>query len=704
MPRSNGGNRTGAAMSATTTAGFAMVQPRRAAMTSSASLQKVGKLKAPLGAPEAWINDAYGYYEIVPEIAFVMNLMADTLASCDMVPVERDDSVAKGGWRETSDRRVSRVWDAFVPVVGGKKELMRKAALQSQIGGESLLVGTLQSDVGALKGGRTWEFCSPLEIRIESTGVFKRDHGGHAGQQPETLDPGTDISRFWRSDPRYAQRSDCAMKHLLTIAQEVVLLGQVVEAVSKSRLPAGLLVVADELSFGPDSESEEDSDDTDQKDPLTIDLIDQLIAPLEDRASAASLVPLLLRVPFEFVADGVRLIDLSRDLDSLFLDLRNEAIHRIAIGLDVPPEMLEGKSNLSHWGSYNVDAQFIDKHVKPLGEALCEFLTQAYLIPMLITHEEMSEEEALNFRLRLDASKITSKTDASGNARAAYDRKEISRATFLRENGFDESDAPDDDERMERDLDALMEAEPVVFGPQVIYYKYPQLRGQIDLSVPGYDANGNPVAPEAAANPNPDPGNPSTLPERKNHTGPSSRPVRDQDSGQGPPAARGPAGGGRAQETLIDKITASADDALDQAVEEIGRSVQSALRGHESPLADKVRKLSPKSVPFSLSGRDAKVVGLEGIVREALAPFGTSASTALKDHFMTEGFDSVDAERKAEVVVQDFMKAYHSFAVANFVSASEVLPVPRAMTFQSFNVHTLNAPPTKIRIDPASSN
>jgi len=694
MPRSSGGSRTNAAMTATS-AGYAMVQPRRAAMVSSASLQRVGSMKAPIGAPEAWINDSYGYYEVVPEIAFVMNLMADTLASCEMVPVERDDSVAKGGWRETADRRVARVWDAFVPVVGGKKELMRKAALQSQIGGECFLVGTAQPAGGAVRGGRTWEFCSPIEIRIESTGVIKRDFGGYASQQAIALAPDTDISRFWRSDPRYAFRSDCAMKHLLTIAQEVVLLTQVVDAVAKSRLPAGLLIVADELSFGPDNESEEDGDDTDQKDPLSTDLIDQLIAPLEDRASAASLVPLLLRVPHEFVADGVKLIDLSRELDSLFLDLRNEAIHRIAIGLDVPPEMLEGKSNLSHWGSYNVDAQFVDKHVKPLGEALCEFLTQSYLIPMLLTHEDMTEEEALSFRLRFDASKITSKTDASGNARAAYDRKEISRATFLRENGFDESDAPDHEERKQRDLDALMEAEPVVFGPQVIFYKYPELQGQIDLSVIGYDENG--VATDA------NPGDPSTGPQRKNDTGPTSRPVRDQDSGQGEPIRRGPAGS-RLEESLIDKITASADDALDQAVEEIGRSIQTALRGQETPLADKVRNLPARRVPFSITGRDAKSVGLEDIVAEVLAPFGSQAATGLREHFVTDGYDPTDAERKAFAVMEDFMRGYRALAVASFVNADEVLPVPRAMTYQSFKVHALNAPPTKVRIDPVSSN
>jgi hypothetical protein len=696
MPRSSGGKRPSTtAMTTATSAGYAMVQPRRSAMVSSASLQRVGAMKAPIGAPETWIKDAYGYYEVVPEIAFIMNLMADTLASCEMVPVERDDSVAKGGWRETADRRVSRVWDAFVPVVGGKKELMRKAALQSQIGGECYLVGTAQPADGAVRGGRTWEFCSPIEIRVESTGVMKRDFGGYAGQQPVTLPPETDISRFWRSDPKYAFRSDCAMKHLLTIAQEVVLLTQVVDAVAKSRLPAGLLIVADELSFGPDEETEEDSDDTDQKDPLSTDLIDQLIAPLEDRASAASLVPLLLRVPHEFVADGVKLIDLSRELDSLFLDLRNEAIHRIAIGLDVPPEMLEGKSNLSHWGSYNVDAQFVDKHVKPLGEALCEFLTQAYLIPMLINHEDMTEEEALNFRLRFDASKITSKTDASGNARAAYDRKEISRATFLRENGFDESDAPDHEERKERDLDALMEAEPVVFGPQIIFYKYPELQGKIDLSIAGFDENG--VATD------PDPGNPAAAPERKNDTGPTSRPVRDQDSGQGEPARRGPAGS-RLEESLIDKITASADDALDQAVEEIGRSIQAALRGIESPLANKVRGLTPKQVPFSLSGREAKTVGLDQIVAECLRPFANETAAGLREHFITDGYDPSDAERKAAVVMEDFMRSYKAFAVATLISAAEVLPVPRTMAFQSFKVHTLNAPPTKVRIDPISSN
>lgn len=657
MPRPNGPRRVSA--STERQASFAMQRPKRSVHVTSSTNQKVGAIKEPLGPSEAWIRDAYGYYNVVGEIAFVMNLTADTLSSCTITPMEKDDSVAPGGSKETADERVLRVWDNFVPAKGGKPELMRRAALQIQIAGESYLIG---HPTEKKSDGLVWEFCSTREIQYLGPDHIRRDFGGWGGKPIMDLPVGTDISRFYRPDPEFGTRSDCALKHLLSIAQEVVLLSMVVDAVAKSRLSAGILFIPEEMSLGPEDEMVDDSDDGDQRDPFTQELIEQLIEPVAERDSQASLVPLIMRGPGEFF-DKVKLIDVARDLDKLFSELRKEAIHRLAVGLDVPPEMLEGKSNLSHWGSYNVDSQFISKHVVPIGVLLSEFLTESYLRTSLIAYEGMSEEEAGKYYLKFDASKITSKQDASGNARAAWDRVAISDNAYLRENGFDESDAPTEEEKKIRDLRNLMEAEPVVFGPQIIAYLYPDLKGL--LVVPGFDEDGNPIEAAPVSSTDGDPGNPSSAPERKNHTGPSAREVRDQDSGQGEPAQRGP-GGGTSEETAIAKLHEMADEAFRRAMERASAMSNGAT--------------------FDVK-TDAG-----GIFEGAWAGLSDSANTELVNHFTSLGYSAADARTMAGVVVDDLIRGLHSFAIAASSAGSHAVGVPTEIVVTSFRTHsTVNA-------------
>jgi len=507
-------------------------------------------------ASEAWQREAYGFYNVIGEVAYVISKTADTVAMCDIVPIVDDESIAPGGWRETPDDRVLRVWKAFTGARGDKKELYRKAAMHYQIGGESFLVGSNIKDRHGLEGGVLWQFLSPLEITVEGGGRSVKRTYNYAGMQPVELKD-TYVARLWRSAPDFEQQPDSALKHSLPIMNELVLLSQVVDAIAKTRLPAGILFVPDEMSFGSYDETEDDSDETDDIDPLTQELTEQLTAVVENRASAASLVPLIMRGPAEF-ADKIKLIDVARDLDKAFIDLRIHLLSRLATSLDIPPEMMTGVGGLNHWSSFNIDSNFVNRHVKPIGESLAEFLTTAYLRPMLIQFEGMTDEEAATFSLHFDPAKVVARADTGPNARLAFDRGEIKAVAFLRENGLDEADAPDREERKIHDLRALMQAEPIIYGAQVMGMLYPELKDK--LEVPG-------VTDVPGARPGDgDPGNPTGMPERKNHTGPNSDPVVDNESGQGLPKPRGPAHSRTDEASLVEKLARVADSGLMDAV------------------------------------------------------------------------------------------------------------------------------------------
>jgi len=1019
-------------------AGFAMARPQASAYATTAALTKIGDIKAPYGTVEAWQRDAYGYYEVIGEVGYIIGMTANTVAACEIRPIEVDNEVAPGGWRETGDERVLRVWNALVGPRGGKAELYRKASMNLQIAGECFLLGSPMEDEFGREAGISWEFISPEELKVENYGrTIKRNMGGYGGQQIVDLDPDAHyIARLWRSDPRFSDRPDCALKHVLPICREVVVLTQVVDAIAKSRLPAGILFVPDEMSFGPYDETEDDSDNTDEIDPFTQELIDHLTAPIEDRTSAASLVPLLMRGPAEFF-DKVKLIDIAKELDTLYMELRQEAIHRLATGLDVPPEIMEGKGGLNHWcfddqtevlttegwkcldefevgdvvlslnhetgttewrpsvdmyvadvvdepmlsiegdrhsslttmdhrwptlhrvrenvvdpetgrktsrvvgqeriwttseklnsndslivgarsseqpaeqkwsdelvevaawlwtegnirfrhqrvspqigiwqsikvnpdnvariraaltgvfgpalesltdgevgrptgdrreaawveriqpgrpdmvefrlnasaadalvglfddparkvlkldfirdltvaqlelfidtsiradgtvlpagtihitqsdpdrlaplelaailsgrsthlyetkqngtmlsispkttftlsrkqlrvvdytgriwcptvppyhsvlirrngkvaftgqTGYNIDADFISKHVSPLGDMLSEFLTSAYLRPMLVEFEDMSEDEASQYRLLFDPSRITSRTDTGPNARAAYDRTELSRVAYLRESGFDEADAPDYDERKERDLRSLMAAEPIIFGPQVMGMLYPELEGELTL-------------PESSGgNDGGDPGNPTDVPERKNDTGPSSRPVIDNETGQDEPMPRGPSGP-RMEETIIDRLATGADAALERALERAGNRVLSKMNGAHVSMKDRFKSTPKTEIISGVSDRELSQLGLTltDLFAGSWDNLAVRGKGWLRQHFIDQGIDNFTADEKAAMVMNCLLALLEVEAMSAMQRPLRVGPnglrVPNEMIEQALEQH-----------------
>lgn len=437
---------------------FAMIQPSRAKVTSAA-LKKIadgGMKQQPLAS--RWAADAYDYADQIGEVGFVMNLSANMGAQCNLQAQEWDLEAKE--WIITEDERCLRVLAAFQGPQGGQSELKRRAFLHLAIAGESFLVGSPTNENG-VDTGILWEFLSSQELVVKRGERPERRRAGGAG---EPLGDDHYIARMWRSHPQYSDLADSAMRRVLGICGEILTLTQMVDAVAKSRLNAGLLYVPDEITFAvPDDESGE-LPENDGIDSFIQELMEHLSAPVKDRTSAASLVPLVVRGPAA-LKDSVGLIDVARNLDTWAQELRKEALGRLGAGLDIDPAIVEGKASLNHWTAYNVDADFITKHVRPQGELFADFVTFAYLRPMLEEFEGLSEDESRRFRISFDPSPIVARTDEASSARVLHDMEVISNGSLLRANGFDSTDEPDEEEIKLRRAWRLLQSNPAALGP-----------------------------------------------------------------------------------------------------------------------------------------------------------------------------------------------------------------------------------------------
>lgn len=620
-----------------------MILPQRyLAKVSTAALSTVGDFSPANRKGHEWQRDAFTYNELIGEVGYLHNLTANLVAMCDLrVMEEVRDERGLPVLEESEDPRALRVMTALVGPQGGQKELKRRAALHYQIAGESYLLGTPLKDEFDMSHGVSWEFLSTEEIRVTRDGnrqIVKRNSAGVADGPGVSADGFVDvdayIARFWRPDPRYSLRADSPMKRVLPICRELVVLGEVVDGVAKSRLSSGLLFIPEEMSFGPLNENEEESQDTDDLDRFIEALMDHMRAPVEDRTSAAGLVPLVVKGAAEFGKE-IRLIQLAQDLDQSYQSLRQELLRRLAQGLDAPPEVISGKSGLNHWSSYNVDADFIDKHVDPVGDSIAEFLTVAYLRPMLAQYEGLAESDVSRFNLIFDSRSITSRHDEGPAATAAWDRLTVSDATYLRSNGFDDDDYPDEEERRRRVLEKVLLADPAVFAPALLPVLYPELNSVLDGSMP-VD-----VVPLPGGSTEDAP--PATTPVV---VGPPEAPPEDPPSGTEPGAA--------SIEVLLERLAAAADSALERALERAGNRV--ITKAAKQPLLREQFKTVPQvAVLATLTDLDLRTLAVDQheLIGDAWDNFVTRGTSWVREWLIAEGESSFVADEIAQAAMKD---------------------------------------------------
>lgn len=499
---------------------FTMVQPQPAKSAQGSALRYVDEFKMPKPtAGREWQPDAYYYTDEVGEVGYVHNLAANTFAACNLRLKQRNRQTDE--LEDCEDPRALRVDKAFVGPRGGRTELMRRAALNKRIAGEVYLLGTPEDhEDGSTKAGNQgtgllWEFVSCRELVTDVQGQTWRNVDGTFSGRQLVDRKTTFIARWWTSSPEFSALPDTAMKRAIPACRKMVMLNGVIEAAIKSRLSADIMAVPDGMTFAGQSEDPNaDADPDGDIDPFVETLFEHLTAPVEDRASAASLVPLVVRgTPADI--EALKMMGIGHDLVAWAMPLYEKVLESIGHTLDIPPEMLKGKGELNHWTGYSVDDQFVSKHVIPEGEDFAEWATTSYLRPMLVAFEGLTEEEAEDFVWEFDPSDIQTNADAGTTAITLHREGLLGGVATVTANGFTEADMPTPEEQAIRLLRDLIMQDPTLIE---VFAKFIPGLDKLKIDMPVEPAK--PEPPRAI-----DPGRP----------GPRAIEPRDPQSGGGEP-------------------------------------------------------------------------------------------------------------------------------------------------------------------------
>lgn len=377
---------------------------------------------------QRWQDEAWRYYDDSPELRYGIQYLSNAMSRVNLYAARYDES---GNHIEKlpPEHPASVRMQGFGGGPAGQAQILSRSAQNLGVAGVGQLIGIPTDD-----GYMDWTLYSAddVKVTVEQSGrrvtQVKDSAPGmstSASAEWSTIPDNATVVVMWRPHARHVYQPDSPVRAALSALGELDLLNERIAADAMSRLAgAGVFVVPSEAVF-PKANPDDDEDD------FTDTLLEAMTVPISDRDSASAVVPLVVRVPGEY-ASGIKHISFATSFDERILDLRTQAIGRLAVGLELPNEVLTGMADVNHWSAWQIEESAVKLHVEPLAELICDAVTEAVVAPL-------GDPEVFCW---YETSELRVRPDRSESAIAMYDRLELSGEATRRETGFSEQDAP----------------------------------------------------------------------------------------------------------------------------------------------------------------------------------------------------------------------------------------------------------------------
>lgn len=392
-----------------------------------------------------WQQRALFYTSAIGELHYASNFYARMLQRLRIYPAYQidDDTTVEinSGPAVEAMRRIQDPGGGRTRILGMYGKLMFTT-------GEGYLFGT-----GIGQGRERWSFVWREELRFDDDGNViqyaapQLPSVNYTLQESDWKDLPADSAvayRMWTPHPRFSAWPDSPMQAVLQEAEELLVLSSSVMATATSRLVrAPLLCIPEEIAPTPPTT---EGDEAPFTDPFLQDFTDHLTRGINEPAAPASLAPYVLYAGAEWIEKIKPVFLHDTQTDYLERDLRTECIRRIARGLDLPPEVVEGMSDANHWAAWWISDDMWRSHGAPIAEQFCDDLSEAYLRPAL---EEAGFERWADVVVAYDASAVVVNPDRSKDADQAFDRGAIGYKAYRAAKNFKEEDAQSEEEHLE---------------------------------------------------------------------------------------------------------------------------------------------------------------------------------------------------------------------------------------------------------------
>lgn len=461
--------------------------PASPASPASANAARGG---ATLGS-RSWQSEAWAAYDEVGEERFLASTLAGRLSQARLYVQHKPLSGPHSSLRDdptdvtdTATGPTAQLAEAVLAALGASQQdlgqMLQRLATNLFVAGEGWLVGVPRHVIDAAAPSSApavtapspdpalsdlvWRVLAVTEVSsVGRDGRTVRLNLGTDGSAPvEVSSDEVYMVRVWRPHPARYWEADSPTRACLPILRELIGLTRHISAQIDSRLAgAGILVVPSSASAALASDAA-DSSAYGAPDPFVAALMDSMLRPIENRDDASAVVPLVVTVPDE-AADKMSHLTFSTALDSGARDLRDEAIRRLALAQDAPPELLLGSGAMNHWGAWLTREDTVTTHIEPVLALICDALTSQYLRPVLLS-AGLGEAEVRTLSVGYDVSALVARPNRSEEALNLHRAGAVSDEALREASGFDDSDAKPLDERALMQALAMVSKRPDLMG------------------------------------------------------------------------------------------------------------------------------------------------------------------------------------------------------------------------------------------------
>lgn len=427
-------------------------------------------------ADTTWQREAFRFLRNTPELHYAANYIGSACSRVRLYIAEVD-KFGRVSKEVDNDDEIMAVADTLFGGPAGKSEALRTIGVNLTVAGECYIIGRSKRD----GNGDTWLVVSTTELRRRAGQITV-----NFGYGPEEILSGRDIViRLWTPDPECMRLADSPTRACLQVLAELEQLTEFEFSQIDSRLAgAGAYPLPASMTNGP-------SDPSLPSDSAADDLFNRLAmaakASRSGRGTAAGVIPVFFEVPDETLQYMMeRPIRFDSELSDKLKEYKEGAIHRIATGMNMPPEILLGTGDMNHFSSWFVEESFVKVQIEPMMARIVEGLNRAYLAPLLKALGKKPEDYTLAF----DTAPLTVRPNRLQDSINLYQLGIVSADEVLNAADLNPNvAAPSEDEENQRYLKELVLRDPTLFQIPAVRE---ELGFNIDTAPPAPPEQGNP--------------------------------------------------------------------------------------------------------------------------------------------------------------------------------------------------------------------
>lgn len=391
------------------------------------------------GRRAEWQERAWAAYDCVGELRYYVGWRASSASRVRLVAssIDPETGLPTGGIEE-DDAQGKRVAEIVRNIAGGplgQAQLIKRVVEHLSVPGESW-VTILFTDKGAPP---KWLAVTPEEVTASERKTVIELPTGEKYEFKAGVDG---MFRIWNPRSRRAKDPDSPVRANLDSLDEIVRTTKTISNASKSRLIGnGVVFVPTEMSLptmhAPVASNKPGAPQLPITGTVAVQQLQELLFQVaqtayDDEDSMAALIPMFASAPGELIKN-IHHLKFDNSVTDVAIKTRNDAIARLAMGLDVSPERLLGLgSNSNHWSAWQIGDEDVRLHILPPVELLCQAITEQVLVKVL-AKEGIDPNKYVVWH---DASQLTVDPDKTDEARDAFDRGAITAEAMVKMLGL----------------------------------------------------------------------------------------------------------------------------------------------------------------------------------------------------------------------------------------------------------------------------